>query len=155
MYDHQVQKYTREQQKAVYQWFVFSSITIGLTILCIVLMIVFQQEMPSVVNGGTDELKKVEQRVAQLTLAHDFIDTMQADNKKQMKALEQLALCIPDEVCLTELKLLPAHMMLKGNAYTHQAVSDFCRALEQELHQPVSIKTLEKQGALIAFEIAA
>jgi len=152
MYDHQIKRYSIKEQQAVYWWFIISSITIPILVIVLGLSIIFQsQDKPIAPVSRERDIKELEDKIKQARDVKDIIEQIQSKNHQQLNILKQIALCIPDHVCLHEAKINATHLCLKGDAYSYNALFAYQKALEIHGTTSLVLKSLDKQQDLITF----
>lgn len=152
MYDHQIKRYSIKEQQAVWRWFIISSMTIAILVIVLGLLVLFHyQDKPVSPVSRECDIKHLEEQIKQARHVKDAIEQIQSKNQKQLATLKQLALCIPDQICLHEAKINADHLCLKGDAYTYSALFDYQKALETNIPLSLILKSLDKQQELINF----
>ena len=152
MFDHRIQRYSSADQQAVYRWFIISISAIALVITVLGAIIIFMSDTQPIPICDSD-IKHLEEQLKHAREQHDFIEQIQSKNQQQLKMLEQLALCIPDQVCLSEANMSATHVHLKGESYTYTALFEYQKALATETNMIFVIRSMDKQQELITFAI--
>lgn len=153
MFDHHIQRYSIADQRAVHRWFIISGIVITAIAVVLLMSVLIQshdERVPNTVHRESD-IKQLEQQLKNMREQQGFIEQIKSKNQQQLKMLEQLALCIPDQVCLSEAKINHAHVCLKGESYTYNALFEYQKALETQAAMKFVIRSMDKQQELISF----